>query len=86
MIYIKYKYEAIFGPCEELYDMKIETTTIKYIRNKLNETFIYGELKAKPYFIYKGREQEDKEKHDREPMKYYYTYTRPVYLMMITKH
>jgi len=27
----------------------------------LNETFIFGELEPKQYFIYKGGEQEDKE-------------------------
>jgi len=36
--------------------------TIKEIRNILNETFKFGELKAMQYSIYKGGEQEDKEK------------------------
>jgi len=54
-------------------------TTIKEVKNKLNESFIFGELEAKHYFIYKGGQQEDKE-NNREPMNYYYTYTEPVVL------
>ena len=55
--------------------------TIKEIRNILNETFILGELEANPYFIYKGGEQEDKDKHkQREPQIYYYKCTEPILL------
>ena len=46
----------------------------------MNETIIFGELEAKQYFIYKGGEQEDKEKTNRGPMKYYYKYTEAVLL------
>ena len=81
MIYIYNEYEAKFGPCEELYDMEVEKkTTIKEIKNILNETFILGDLEALQYFICKGREQEDKEKYNREPIKYYYKYTEQVLL------
>jgi len=54
-------------------------TTIKEIK-KLNETFIFGELEANQYSIYKGGEQEDKYKKNREPRKYYYKYTEPFLL------
>jgi len=37
-------------------------TTVKDVKNKLNETFICGESEPIQYFIYKGGEQEDKEK------------------------
>ena len=36
-----------------------ETTSIKEVKHKLNETFIFGELEAKQYSIYKGGQQED---------------------------
>ena len=39
---IKYEYEAKFGPSEELYDMEVDVeTTIKEVKSKLNETFIF---------------------------------------------
>ena len=32
LIFVKYDYESKFGPCEELYDMKVDAeTTIKPI-------------------------------------------------------
>ena len=37
-------------------------TTIKEVNNKLNETFIFGELEPNQQFINKGGEQEDKYK------------------------
>ena len=46
----------------------------------MNETFVFGELQANPYFIYKGGEQEDKEQKNREPHKYYHKYTEPILL------
>ena len=52
-----------------------EKTTVKEVKNKLNETFVFGELEAKQYFIYKGGDQEDKDKNkNKEPLKYYYKY------------
>ena len=63
---MKYGYEARFGACEELYDMEVdEKTTIKEIKYILNETFIFGDSEAMPYFICKGGEQEDKDNHQR---------------------
>jgi len=57
----------------------MKKTTIKEVKNKLNETFIFGELEANQYFIYKGGDQEDKDKNkNKEPMNYYYKYTEPV--------
>ena len=46
----------------------------------MNETYIFGELEANQYFVYKGGEQEDKERKKREPMKYYYRYIEPISL------
>ena len=64
MIFVKYDYETNFGPSEELYDMKVYVeTTIKDVKYKLNETFIFGKLEPNQYFIYKGGEQEDKDKN-----------------------
>ena len=62
---IKYEYEAKFGLREELYEMEVDEKNInkRSVKNKLNETFIYGELEPKQYFIYQGGEQEDKEKY-----------------------
>ena len=81
MINIQYEHEAKFGPSEELYDMEVDVeTTIEKVKNKLNETFIFGELEQNQYLIYKGGEQEDKERKNREPMKSHYKYTEPVLL------
>ena len=67
MIYLRYEYEAKFGPCEALYDMEVDVeTTIKEVKNKLNETFIFGELEPNQHFIYKGGEHEDKYKNEKE--------------------
>ena len=52
MLFVKYEYEAKFGPCEELYDMAFDAeATIKDVRNKLNESFIFGGLQYIPYKI-----------------------------------
>jgi len=40
-IFVKYGYEAKFGPCEELYDMTFDAeATLKDVRNKLIDSFI----------------------------------------------
>ena len=74
LIFVKYEYESKFGPSEELYDMKVDTqTTIKYVKNKLDGSFMFGELEPNQYSIYKNGEEEDKDKNqNREPMNYYY--------------
>ena len=41
---------------------KLMKKTVKQIKNILNETFIFGESESKQYFIYKGGEQDDKQK------------------------
>ena len=54
-------------------------TTIKEVKKKLHEICIFGELEQNQYFIYKGGDQEDEDKHEnREPMKYHYKYTELV--------
>ena len=56
-------------------------TTIRYDKNKLNESFIFGGLELNQYFIYKNGEQEDKDKNKiGEAMTYYYEYSEPVLL------
>ena len=62
-------------------EVDAETTT-KEIKNKLNETCMFGKLEPNQYFIQKGGEQEDKYKKNkkREPMTYYYKYTEPILL------
>ena len=81
LIYIKYEYEAKFGPSEELYDMEVyDEATIQEIKNKLKDKIVFGDLEVNQYPIYKGGHQEDKDKSkNREPMKYY-KYTEPVLL------
>ena len=79
-IFIKYEYICRNGdPGQELYDIKTtEETTIKQIKDELNKQFIYGELDdLNQYEIYKGMEQENKERTNREPMTYYYIYLEP---------
>ena len=78
-IYIKYEYLSRGGyPGEELYEIKAtEDTTIKQIKDELNKSFIFGELDPDQYEIYKGGEQEDKERTNREPSTYYYIYLEP---------
>ena len=78
-IYIKYGYLSRGGdPGEELYEIKAtEDTTIKQIKDELNKSFIFGELEPDQYEIYKGGEQEDKERTNREPSTYYYIYLEP---------
>ena len=62
--FVKYDYESKFGPSEELYGMKVDAeTTIKDVKNKLNESFIFGELEPNQYFIHKNGEQEVKDKN-----------------------
>lgn len=78
LIFIKYEYLSRYGePYEELYDITAtEQTTIKDLKEEVNKRFIYGELEDnKQYEIYKGGEQEDKNK--REPMTFYYKYIEP---------
>ena len=78
LIFIKYEYLSRYGePNEELYDITAtEQTTIKDLKDEINKHFIYGELSNEQYEIYKGGEQEDKEKN-REPMTFYYKYIEP---------
>ena len=78
-ISIKYEYLSRYGdPGEELYDIKTtEETTIKQIKDELNKSFIFGESDHDQYEIYKGMEQEDKERTNREPSTYYYIYLEP---------
>ena len=77
-IYIKYEYLSRGGdPSEELYEIEAtEDTTIKHIKDELNKTFIFGELDPDQYEIYKGGEQEDKERPTNGST-FYYTYTAP---------
>ena len=77
LIFVKYEYLSRGGdPNEELYDIQTsENTTLKQIKHELNKSFIYGELDPEQYEIYKGGEQENKDK--REAMTFYYTYTEP---------
>jgi hypothetical protein len=79
LIYIKYEYLSRYGdPAEELHDLKLsENTTIKQVKDELNKSFIFGELDPDQYEIYKGGEQEDKERTNREPQTYYYIYLEP---------
>ena len=79
-IYLNYEYLIRGGdPGEELYEIKAtEDTTIKQIKDELNKSFIFGELDdPDQYEIYKGGEQEDKERTNREPSTYYYIYLEP---------
>ena len=78
LIFIKYEYLGRGGdPYDELYDITAtEQTTIKDLKKEINKSFLYGELDDEQYEIYKGGEQEDKEKN-REPMKFYYKYIEP---------
>jgi len=82
LIYIKYEHEAQLGPCDELYDAEVDAeTTLKEVKNKSNETFIFGEVEPNQYLIYKGGEQEAKGKNKkREPMKYQSEYNEPTLL------
>ena len=74
LIFVKYEYGAKFGPCEEVYDMTIDSeTTIKDAKNKFNEPFISGELDMNQYFSYKHGEQHVRS----EPTVAYYKYTEP---------
>lgn len=77
-IYIKYEYLARGGdPGEELYDITTtEETTIQELKHELNKSFIYGELEPHQYEIYKGGEQENREKPTNGST-FYYTYTEP---------
>ena len=79
LIFIKYEYLSRYGePGEEIYYIKTnENTTLKQIKDELNKSFIFGELDPDQYEIYKGGEQEDKERENRAPSTYYYTYTEP---------
>ena len=79
LIFIKYEYLGREGdPGEELYNLELnENTTIKQVKDELNKSFIYGELDPDQYEIYKGGEQEDRERTNREPSTYYYTYLEP---------
>ena len=77
IIFIKYEYVSRHGIEEELYDITTtDNTTIKQIKEELNKSFIYGDLDPKQYEIYKGGEQEDKERQP-EPQKYFYIYLEP---------
>ena len=78
LIFIKYEYLSRYGdPAEELYDIETtENTTIKQIKDELNKSFIFGELDPDQYEIYKGGEQEDKERPTNGST-FYYTYTEP---------
>ena len=79
LIFIKYEYLSRYGePNEELYDLKLnENTTIKQVKDELNKSFIFGEcLDPDQYEIYKGGEQEDKERPINGST-FYYTYTDP---------
>jgi len=78
LLFIKYEYLSRYGePNEELYDMTAtEQTTIKELKDEINKSFIYGELNNEQYEIFKGGEQEDKDKN-REPMTFYYKYIEP---------
>ena len=82
-VFIKYEYTARNGdPCEEVYNITTtDNATIKYIKEELNTSFIYGgNLEPEQYEIYKGGEQEDTERTDREPQTYYYIYLEPILL------
>lgn len=79
LIFIKYEYLSRYGePYDELYDITAtEQTTIKELKEEINKSFIYGELENhEQYEIYKGGEQENREKN-REPMQFYYKYIEP---------
>ena len=78
LIFIKYEYLGYGGdPYEELYNITAtEETTIKDLKKEINKSFLYGELDDEQYEIYKGGEQEDREKN-REPMTFYYKYIEP---------
>ena len=55
--------------------MKVDAeTTIKQVKNKLNESLIFGESDMNQYFVYKHGEQHVRS----EPMVDYYKYTEPV--------
>lgn len=76
-LFIKYEYLSRHGIEEELYNITTtDNTTIKQIKDELNKSFIYGELDPEQYEIYKGGEQEDKERQP-EPQKYFYIYLEP---------
>ena len=79
LIFIKYEYLSRYGePGQELYDIKTnENSTLKQIKDELNKSFIFGELDPDQYEIYKGGEQEDKERANRAPSTHYYTYAEP---------
>jgi len=78
LIFIKFEYLNRYGePNEELYEIKTtEDARIKDIKYELNKSFIYGELNNEQYEIYKGGEQQDKERQP-EPMTFYYKYIEP---------
>ena len=78
LIFVKFEYLGRGGdPYDELYDITAtKETTIKDLKTEINKSFLYGELDFEQYEIYKGGEQEDKEKN-REPMKFYYKYIEP---------
>ena len=76
-LFIIYEYLSRHGPEEELYNITTtENTTIKQIKEELNKSFIYGDLEYNQYEIYKGGEQEDKERPP-EPQKHFYIYLEP---------
>ena len=86
MIYIKYEYEAKFGPREELYDMTIDVeTTIKEVKNKLNETLIFGELEPNLYFI-RGVSKKTNIKRTESPTNIITNILDQLYQKIITKH
>ena len=80
LIFIKFEYLNRYSePNEKTYNITAtaEQTTIKDLKDEINESFIYGELNNEQYEIYKGGEQENKEITNREPMTYYYKYIEP---------
>ena len=43
--------------------MKVDVETKKEVKNELHDTFILGELEPSQYFVYKGGEQQYKDKN-----------------------
>ena len=77
-LFIIYEYLSKHGPEEELYNITTtDNTTIKQIKEELNKSCIYGELEPEQYEIYTGGQQENRERQNREPQTFHYTYTEP---------
>ena len=77
-IFIKFDYNDSNGPTAEIYELNInEDTTIKDIKQDLNNHYLYGnDLNLSQYELYKGGETYIKSRAGAD----YFTYEEPILL------